>query len=927
MSVDRLLRIARQRLRTLFRRRNVDVELARELSFHLEHLTQEFVDTGMSPDEARRAAQRAIGNIPLLEEQCRDTRAITWLHDVRQDLVYAARVLRRNPGFTVVAVLSLALGIGANTAVLSVIDAVLRDALPIADDNRLVVLRTFPRDNPQQETHALVADYLSWRDETRSFELMGAAMGHNADFGPDSGGAAPERIGGQSVTPETLIALGVQPIRGRLFATSESQGADAGRSILISHRLWQRRFAGREDIVDHPVRLGHTTWTIVGVMPERFRYPSESVDYWVPMQLDQSQERNPQRFYVVTARLKPGVTIEQAQSDLEIVSARLERRDPDRHEGWGVRVKPMREAMLGWTRERLFTLEGAVVLVLLVACANLAGLLLARGLVRGPEMALRIALGAGHGRIVRQLLTESALLSFAGGILGLCVAWAGMRALTAMPPPPGGVAIDHVALSVRTFAITAVISIATGLLYGLAPVALHAMAPMADRLKESSAGGRSRRPRVRNTLVAVQIAITVILLVGAGLLTNSFVRVAARDLNFNSERLLTFEMNLPLDDFLRPQGTVAGLPYFEISPPPSITFQHVYRGLQGLTGTESVAGVSVGLINSLVVPSATISRDTAAGTPAVNVSPSLAIGIGAAMHVNNRRPLTAAYFLVTPSFFTSMQTPLVDGRDFSEHDAGSAQWVAIVNETAAHLFWPGENPIGRRFTILNSPDERPRDIVGIVRDIPLTLEGDVRPAVYTSYLQQPSHYPLPGANMFGHMVFMARSAGDPISLVPGARRVVDTVNPDLPLVNLGTMDQRLASVVPTRGYLVFAVSAFALAATLLAAIGIYGVMAYSVAQRSREIGIRMALGAAAHEVVAVVGQRTFVVVSLGLGAGLLGAFGAARLIRSQLWGVTAGDPLTFVAVSVLFLVVAFVAAFVPMRRAISINPTIALRCE
>jgi putative ABC transport system permease protein len=926
MSVGRLLRIARQRVRTLFRRSDVDVELARELSFHLEQLTQEFVDAGLSPDDARRAAQRSIGNLPLLEEQCRDTRAISWIHDVRQDLVYGVRLLRRNPGFTLVAVLSLALGIGANTAVLSVIDAVLRDSLPIPDDGRLVVLRTVPRDNPQQETHALVADYLTWRDETRSFDLMGVAMGHNADFGSDISGAPPERIGGQLVSPETLVALGVTPIRGRLFAAGEGRGEGAGRPLLISHRLWQRRFAGREDIVGQQLRLDRGLWTIIGVMPERFRYPNEIADYWIPLYLDQAQERDPQRFYVVTARLKSGVTVEQAQSDLEIVAARLEQRDPDRHEGWSVRVKPLREAMLGWTRERLFTLEAAVALVLLVACANLAGLLLARGLVRTPEVALRTALGAGRGRIVRQLLTESIVLCVAGGTLGLFVAWAGIHALTGMRPPPGGVAMDSVPLSLRTFVVTALISIATGLLYGLTPVLAQAMAPMADRLKESD-GGRRGRPRVRNALVALQIAVTVVLLVGAGLLMQSFARVAARDLHFDSDRLLTFELNVPLGDYLQRRGTVGGLPYFEIGPSPALAFERVSRGLLTLPNVESVAGSSVGLINSLVIPAVTISRDPIPAPSPLDPPPSLAIGVGTAMHLTYRRPLTAAYFLVTPSFFTSLKTPLVGGRDVSESDAGAARWVAIINEAAARRFWPGENPIGRQFTILNSPEERPRDVIGIVRDIPMTLEGEVRPAIYTSYLQQPSHYPNPGANMFGHMMFMVRSTGDPMRLVPGVRRVVDSVDPERPLVNVATMDQRLASVVPTRGYVTVGVSAFALTAMLLAAIGIYGVMAYAVAQRTREIGIRMALGAAAHEIVAAVGQRTFVVVSLGLGTGLLGAFGAARLIQSQLWGVTAGDPLTFAAVSLLLLVVALVAAFVPMRRAMSINPTIALRCE
>jgi hypothetical protein len=497
----RLLRVARQRWRALFRRDAVDEELASELSFHIEQLTQEFVERGMSSREAQLAARRAVGNIPLLEEQSRDTRKVAWLHDVRQDVLYGARMLRRNPGFTVVALASLALGIGANTAILSVIDSVLRDRLTIPHDDRVVVLRTFPLDSPAQETHARIVDYFAWRDESRSFEVMGAAMGHNADFGADAGGTSAERIGGQSITADAFAALGVQPLLGRTFTVQdeEESGNAPARVIILSYQLWQRRYFGRPDVIGQQVRLDRINRTVVGVMPETFRYPNEQTSYWIPMRMERSQDRNPQRFFVVTARLKDDVTIEQAQSDLETIAARLAHSDPDRHTGWGVRVKPVRDAMFGWTRGRLYTLEGAVALVLLVACANVAGLLLARGLVRGPEIALRAALGAGRGRIVRQLLTESVLLSVGGGALGLVVAWVGIRALVAMDPPPGGVAIGDIALSMRTLGATAFIAIVTGMLYGLAPAFVHARASLTDTLKEPGGGTSSRRPRLRST--------------------------------------------------------------------------------------------------------------------------------------------------------------------------------------------------------------------------------------------------------------------------------------------------------------------------------------------------------------------------------------------------------------------------------------------
>jgi predicted permease len=930
MSVFRLLRIARQRVRALFRRNVVDEELANELAFHLDQLTEELVDRGLSPDAARQAAQRAVGNLPLLEEQCRDTRAVTWMHDLRQDIVYGVRMLRKHPGFTAVALLSLALGIGANTAILSVIDAVVRARLPIPDDSRLVVLRTYPFDNPAQETHALVADYFAWLDESRSFDILGVALGNNADFGADSRGAPAERIAGQSMTPAAFAALGVQPILGRLFTDEDVQSRAQARVIVLSHRLWQTRFGGRTDIVGQEVRLDRVNRTVVGVMPDRFRYPSEVTNYWIPLLLDRSDTTNPQRFFVVNARLKPGISLEQAQSDVDVIATRLARIDKTRHEGWGVRVKPLRDAMFGWSRPRLFTLQAAVALVLLVACANLAGLLLARGLVRGPEMALRTALGAGRGRLVRQLLTESILLAIGGGALGLAVAWLGMRSLAALPPPPGGVAISNVTLSLGTLVITGTIAMITGIFYGLVPALLHGRAPFTDTLKESI--GTIRAPRLRSTLVAVQIAVTVVLLIGAGLLMRSFVRVVSRDLAFETDRMLTFELRFPIDDYMRRVGSVAGLPYFDIDPSAPRALEQIRQRVRVLPGVESVAGVSIPLLNSLVIPAATISLDrTSATLDALRTSgppPNLAIGVGRdASHVDPGRSMTAAYFLVTPAFFTSIKASLVAGRDIGEGDTALSEWVAVVNETAAHRFWQGRNPIGQELTILNSPEERARKVVGIVRDIPLTVEGEMRPVIYTSVLQQPSKYPLPGANMFGQMAFMIRSSGDPLSLLPSVRRAVAEVDPDRPLASVGTMDGRLFAIVPQRGYYMLAITAFALAATLLAAIGIYGVMAYSVAQRTREIGIRIALGAAGHQIAALVGRRTMQLVAVGLLVGVTAATVATELIRSQLWGVTPTDPPTFIAVCALFVLVALTAAFFPTRRAIAVNPTTALRCE
>jgi predicted permease len=928
VTASRLYRIAQQRLRTLFHKGAADEELSRELALHFELLVEEYEADGMSREDAQRAARRAIGNIPLLEQQCRDHRRVSWLIDLQQDIVYGMRMLRANPGFTAVAVLSLAIGIGANTAILSVIDAVMRASLAIPQDDRLVVVRTFPLENPNQETHALLDDYTVWRDASRSFTVMGLALGNNADFGADGDTAPAERIQGQAVSGGTLSALAVQPILGRFFTASETDAGPPSPVMMISHRLWQRRFGARSDIVGQTARLDRVNLTIVGVMPEGFHYPNEGVDYWIPLaRSEPARLPTLARFFVVTARLKDGVTIEQAQSDMNIIAARQAKEDPDRHGGWGVRVKPVREAMYGWTRERLLTLEAAVVLVLLVACANLAGLLLARGLARVPEISMRAALGAGRLRIVRQLLAESILLSLIGGALGVLVAMGGIRALVGMNPPPGGVKIVDVAIDVRTLGLTALISLTTGLVFGLVPALMSARSGLTKTLKGSPPTvTTSVPPRFRNAFVAVQIALTVVLLVASGLLMRSFLQVATRDIGFDPRRLLTFEIHVPMTDYMH--RARSDDPWnFEIDPSPAVGFERIYRELTIVPGVESVAGSSFGLLNSVVVPSTSVDVTATSSPRAASGAAALAIGIGRdSTHLVDRRSLSAAYFLVTPGFFTAIKAALVDGRDFAAADISSSPWVAIVNESAANRFWPGQNPMGRRFTMPGNLDEQPREVIGVVRDIPLTVDGQVTPVVYTSYLQQPLRHQQP-VTMFGQMMFMVRATGDPMGLLPAVRRIVADVDPDRPLANVGTMDRRLASVVPQRGYFVFAITAFALTATLLAAIGIYGVLAYSVSQRVREIGIRLALGARAYEVVVLIGRRALTILSIGLAAGLVVSLLLTRLLQSQLWNVEPTDPVTFASVTVMLVIVALVASLVPIRRAAGVNPTVALRCE
>jgi predicted permease len=904
MSITRRIRVAGRRLRALTRRDTLDHELDRELAFHVEQLTAELVAGGMPPDEARHAARRQIGNLPLLAEQCRDVRRVGWLLDFRQDVAFAMRMLLRHPIATFVIVSSLAIGIGANTAVIAVMDTIARTRLAIPDPERVVVARTFSQATPGQSQGVTAAEFVAWQDETRSLEPMGVSLGNQSDFG-ESHGAPAERIQGVTATSDLFSVLRVPPLLGRVFVPGDVRAGEA-LPLVISHRLWVRRFGAERSVIGATIRMNRQAAQIIGVMPEAFHYPAEAVDYWVPFVANRSPVQSPQRLFNVTARLKPGFTREQAEADLNRINAHLARENPSAHAGWSVQLSPVRTAMFGWTAEPLWTLEAAFALVLLVACTNVAVLLLARALTRRAEMGVRTALGAGRGRLVRQLLAETSVLSLAGGLLGVGLAWLGVRALLMVPPPPGSVAVMDVTFNGRMVALAAAMAIGAGLLFGVVPALAGSQWNVAE----------SKQRRWREALVGVQIAVTFVLLVGAGLLARSFLHVVTRDVQFDPERMLSVQLNVPLGDFMQPRGALGTLPYFEISPSPALLFQRIHEELQALPGALAVAGTSLPLVNSLV-------------TPTIEVAPGPSrSGVLPATGNADALPLATAYFMVTPGFVSSIGAHLVHGRDFERRDSPTAQWVAVVNETAAARMWPGEEAVGRQFTIPGRPQERPREVIGVVRDIPLTLPwAEPQPVVYLSYLQQPSFYPLPGANLLGQMTFMVRTTGDPMDLLPAVRQVVASIDADRPLSSVQTVEQSLRSRMPRRAQYVTVIGGFALAATLLAAIGVYGIVAYNAARRTREIGIRLALGASTRDVVNLVGRRAVLLAAVGLVAGLAGALAFTQLLRSQLWGVTPTDPITFVAAAVLLLAVCGVASALPTRRAVSVSPTVALRTE
>jgi putative ABC transport system permease protein len=845
----------------------------------------------------------------VLKEECRDQRRVSWYYDFCQDARYSVRMVRKHPVVTAIALIALALGIGANTAILNVGGAVLLRDLPLPDSRRLVIVRTVPPEDSRQSNHATVPDYVAWSEGNEAFESMGVSIASQQDFGGEGTGFAPERLVGQAVTPSLLATLKVQPQLGRLFLDDEAQTGSAASVIVLSDRLWQRRFAGDPEIVGKQIRLNGRSVKVIGVMPRGFWYPIEKSEFWVPLAFNRYQLEGSARLFAVTGRLKGGVTLEQAQADVDRIAARRQREFPDRQKGWKARVVPLREYWFGWVRQPLVTLEAAVILVLLIVCANVSTLLLARVPAWQPEISIRLRMGVGRGRIVRQFLTESLLLSLMGGTFGVLIARLGVRSLEGLQPPPGGIAISGMAQEGGVLGLAALLSVVSSLLFGLLP-ALVASSTGND-LRQVTV--QQRKGGLSGILVSAQIGLALILLVSSGLFLNSFIRLVLDDRGFNPKGILTFQYRIPVEDYVHRLESYRGMPAMEFTPP-TLSMQRVYEKLRALPGVESVAGSSAPPVNGLVLPTATLQIE---GNP-VPTSPS------------ERAAASVVYFLVTNNFFETMKTQLLRGRDFDARDSRSTRWVAVINETMANRFWPGQNPIGKHFTVDAASGESPREVIGVVRDVALRYvrTGPPQAVAYTLYLQQPERYEGFNSGMFGQMTFIVRSDQDPAILAAAARRRMAQIDPNRPLTNIQTMTEVAGgNIMSTRRYYVVALTAFAFLAMVLAAVGVYGVMSSSVSHRARELRIRIAMGGRARDVVGLVGVRAFWPVAVGLLFGFLGSLALTRWLDGQLWGVTSTDPATFVAVTGLLIGVSLAACFIPARRAMRVGPARVLRVE
>ena len=796
-----------------------------------------------------------------------------------KDLRYGIRSFLKRPGFLVIAVSTLALGIGATTAMFTVVNSVLLRPLQFPEPDRIVI---FEGVNPRQgitESNMSIPDVADWQKQSQSFEQIAAFVGGGIFI---STGDEVERVRATAVSPEFFPLFRTNPISGRTLQADDMQeGREA--AVVISHSLWQGRFGGTADVVGRKITLNGKPANVVGIMPAGFTYPWDS-EVRTPMPLQPAKEARENRFVSVVTRLKPGVSLMQAQTEMDTINQRLAQNYVETNTGWSVRLTELRESLVGELRTSLLILLGAVAFVLVIACANVANLLLARAAYRQKEIALRTALGASRLRVVRQLLTESVLLSVVSGVLGLALSLWFVKLLLAITPA-NTPRLSEIGIDLRVFAFTFAVTILAGILFGLFPALQTSRPNLNETLKDSGqrGGQTGGHNRAGSLLIVSEIALSFILLAGAGLLIKSFLHLREINPGFNPDNVLTMRLTLP------PGKYAQGEPRAQI-------YKQLIDSVKGTPGVQS-AGVTLSL---------PLGGDT------------FNVGRGV---IREGRPMTAdeqtnaQYLPVTPDYFQTLQVPLKAGRLFTDLDTLQSPKVTIVNETMARALWPNENPIGRRFIIWR--DEKfPREVVGVVGDTKSSLDKEAGQQMYVPYAQDPT---------WGSLSLVVRTVSQPAAIVGSVREAIRAVDRGVPNYNLKTMNDVVSTSAAPRRIPMLLLSVFAGVAMLLAMLGIYGVTSYYVTQRTHEIGVRMALGAQVVDVLKLVLRHAMLLAVIGIGIGVAGAFAVTRYLTSMLFGVKPIDTITFAAVAVVLAVVVFVACLVPARRAAKIDPLEALR--
>ena len=874
-----MIRFARLRvaLRSVFRRSRVEADLNEEVQYHLDRLIEQGLAAGLAPEDARRAAFRAMGAIEKSKEECRDMRSGNLVSEFLGDLRYAGRAFRRSPGFAGLAIGIMALGIGANSAVFSVVHGVLLKPLPYHDADRIVTLRTTFLTTGTSQSLVAIANYRDWRDQSSSFEAMASYRPGEFPVTPDN---TAEYARTASVDAQFFRVFGVEPIIGRTF-TPEETSPGTGGVVILSHAYWQRRFGGDPRVLERTLRVGESPRSIVGVMPPGFQFPGET-DIWGP-QTTSSTSRTGHNLFAV-GRLKPAVSLQQAQTELNAIAGRLEQQYPDSNRGRGVTAVRLQDDLVGDVRLTLYLLWGVVGVVLLIACANTATLLLGKAAVRTREIAVRTALGARRGRIVRQLVTESLLLALIAGASGVLLAYWGAQALVALSPVDvvrrAGVNLDGGVL-----VFTLAVSLATSLLFGLVP-SLHASrVDLIDAVRQGGAragvGGHS--VRARGLLVVSEIALAVVLLTAAGLLIKTFVALHNADLGFEPKQVLVIKATgvrslAENNAFFRAiMGRIAALPGVTAVGATSIP-----------PGDLSYAGTSSHFVDRIPEQ-----RD------------------------RGREPATLMT-VVAPGSFAALGIPLRSGRDFTDGDTSEAPRVAIVNEALVRTSFGGTNPIGRRIFCLFDGNE-PMMVVGVAGDVRQRNPAlPPQPECYMPYTQHSYN----GATLN----IVVRTGGEPLALAGSVRRVAAEISPNIPLA-FTTMEERVSNGVNSPRFRAVLFAVFAGLALCLAMAGVYGVMAYAVERRSSEIGLRMALGASRGSVLRLILGEGAALAGAGLVLGLVGAAMATRVLTSVLFEVRPADIQVYLAVAVLLSVITLLAGYFPARRAIAVDPAQVLKAD
>lgn len=899
-----LIDALRYRLRVLVDPGSYARELHEELEFHLSLDTMQREHAargGMSSQEAHQSARRRLGNITNLEEEARTMAGLGFFDMATQDIRFALRTFRRAPGFTAIAVLTLAIGIGANTAIFSAVDALLLRPLPFAEPERLMqVSLTVPASGERPAMDDMVWSYPKYtvfRDAQKVYERT--SLYTESQFTVRGGDA--ERAEGEYTDSRYLPTLSIQPALGRNFAADEDSSPGGPRVVMLADTYWKRRFNADPSVLGRSLNLDGNPYTIIGVLPPGFRGLSGRADIWVPILSLPADEVNGawSHTFTMIARLKPGVPLERARDAVASLGQVVDETYPDRAASgnhWGAIARELDATRVDpLVRRSLLVLLGAVGLVLLIACANVANLFLVRAASRRREIAVRLAVGAGRGRLVRQLLTESMTLAAAGGVASIAVAWWGVKLLAALDPSTtlrvqhlgglGAVGFGSIHLDVAAFAFAAVLALATGLIFGLVPALQSTRPKLIETLKDESPRSRPggvRGVTSRNLLVAAEIALALVLLAGAGLMLRSLGKLLGVQPGFDAGQVLTLRLNSS-------EGLGRdSLPGF---------YDMVLERLGALPGVTSVALGDCPPLNGGCNGTILMRRDRPEIEP------------GSA-------PLIGVHW-VTPDWFPTLRVPLERGRLFTSGDRLGGRKVVVVNQAAARKYWPGEDPIGRPVSVGQGGFwDDTAYVVGVVGDLRYdTIDSLPQPDVYLSYYQSPR----------GRMMVFLRTAGDPLALVPAARRVLREVAPDAPAYDARTLESRVADSTAYARFSALLLALFAVMALVLAAIGVYGVISFSAGQRTREIGLRVALGATRGNVVRMVVGQGLGIALAGLVVGLSGALVATRVLRSMLYDVAPSDPLTFATIVVLLVATVLLATWIPARRASSIQPMEALR--